>query len=74
MAVTQTARHVTWSFSARKATWRAGNCCLPCISLRKPARSIRIPGSLGWGARTGIKKLIPHVVREALETFMEGKN
>ena len=71
MAVTQTAQHVTRSFSARKAILHAENCCLP-VSARKRARSIPTPGS-GVGRADWDKEAYTKVVREALETFMKEK-
>lgn len=70
MAVTQTARPVTWSFSARKATLRVVNCCLPCINWKKPVSSTdtRI---IGVGRADWDKAAYTKVVREALETFMK---
>ncbi len=66
MAVTQTARPVTWSFSARKATLRVVNCAFP-VSTGK-SRSAQ-PGHPDYrvGRADWDKAAYTKVVREALE-------
>ncbi len=72
MAVTQTARHVTWSFSARKATARRK--LLPSLYQLEKAGQIH-PDTriIGVGRADWDKEAYTHVVREALETFMKEK-
>lgn len=61
---------MTWSFSARKATLRVVNCCLPCINWKagqlNPDTRIIGVGRADWD-----KAAYTKVVREALETFMK---
>lgn len=72
MAVTQTAQACDLVIFGAKGDLARRKLLPSCISLRKPARSIRIPGSLG-GACGLDKEAYTHVVREALETFMKEK-
>ena len=63
MAVTQTAPPVTWSFSARKATLRVVNCCLPCINWKKAGQLNPDTRIIGVGRADWDKAAYTKVVR-----------
>ncbi len=62
---------MTWSFSARKATLRVVNCCLPCINWKKAGQLNPDTRIIGVGRADWDKAAYTKVVREALETFMK---
>ncbi len=61
---------MTWSFSARKATLRVVNCCLP-VSTGKAGQLNPDTRIIGVGRADWDKAAYTKVVREALETFMK---